>query len=90
MIVVVELKGRNVEHGADQVMATAHRWKVVEDRCDRIAGLIVGRQVPGATTAIQLKRERFAKRFGGPLHVVNRNCDYKLEHLLSFKGPFKS
>lgn len=87
--VIVELKGRNVEHGADQVFGTATQWKEVERRCQRIAGLIVGRQTPGASTAMQVKKKRFAARFKGPLHVVSANSAYKLESILSFKGPFR-
>lgn len=89
-VVIVELKGRNVEHGADQILATAEKWKNQEQRADAIAGLIVGRQVPAASTTVQIKKNQFAKRYGGPLHVVNANCEYELAHLLSFKGPFKA
>lgn len=88
--VIIELKGRNVEHAADQIYATAIKWRDQEGRCQRIAGLIVGRQTPGASTAMQVKKKKFSQRFGGPLHVVGRNSSYVLEHVLSFKGPFKS
>jgi hypothetical protein len=87
--VVIELKGRGVEHGADQILATAQRWRN-EGRFDRIGGLIVARQYPRASASIQLRQQRFARGFAGPLHVVTRNASYRMEWLLSFKGPFRS
>jgi hypothetical protein len=89
-VVIVELKGRNVEHGAKQVIATATKWIDKIGKDFKVAGLIVGRQVPAATTSIQIKKQEFARKFGGPLHVVNANCDYRFEHIHSFKGPFKA
>jgi hypothetical protein len=83
------LKGRSVEHGADQVLATAELWTSKEHRCDRICGLIVARQYPKAATAIQVRLDRFAKRYAGPLHVVTKNDEFHLENLLSFKGPYR-
>lgn len=88
-VVVIELKGRNVEHAADQVMSTARKWCRDEDRCDRIAGLIVGRQTPGASTAMQRKKKIFQKEYGGPLHVVKSDGLFDIDCLLSFKGPLR-
>ena len=68
--VIVELKGKNVEEAANQIFATAHHWKITEARCQSIAGLIVGRSCPKANTRMQIKKELFAKKFGGPLHLV--------------------
>lgn len=87
--VVVELKGRGVEHGADQITATAHRWVTTEQRCDRIAGLIVARQYPKSSASIQRKQEHFAKTFQAPLHVVTKNTAYEFEFLFSFRGPHR-
>ena len=88
--IVVELKGRDVEHAAVQIAATSTLWKNVEGRCGKIAGLIVARQYPKASTVIQLKQRSFVKTFGGPLHVVNHCPEVYFDHVLSFRGPFKA
>lgn len=87
--IIIELKGRNVEDAAKQIFATAHHWKVTEQRCQSIAGLIVGRSCPKANTKMQIRKERFAKKFGGPLHLVTHNPELQFEHVLSFRGPYK-
>jgi hypothetical protein len=88
LAVVVELKGRCVEHGAKQVIATSALWRK-EQRCTRICGLIVARQYPKASTSIQLKQQEYAKKFSGPLHVVTGNYAFEIENLLSFRGPHR-
>src|SRR5437868_6813688 len=69
LAVVIELKGRSVEHAAKQIAETSSLWRA-EQRFDRICGLIVARQYPRASASIQLKQQQYARRFGGPLHVV--------------------
>lgn len=86
--IFVELKGKNVEHGAGQVIATAAHWRQA-GRVARFAGLIVARQYPKASASIQLKQQAFARSFRGPLHVVTSNQEYTFENVLSFKGPLK-
>lgn len=87
--VVIELKGRGIEHGAAQVMATASLWKS-DGRVDRVCGLIVGASPPRARTGIQVRQDAFTKKFRSPLHVVRQNTEYVWEHLFSFKGPLRS
>jgi hypothetical protein len=87
--VVVELKGRGIEHGAAQIMATARLWKD-EGRVDRVCGLIVGASPPRARTSIQVRQDVFNKKFRSPLHVVRQNTEYVWDHLFSFKGPFRA
>ena len=86
---MLELKGRNVEHGCKQILATATTVKRKFSHC-KFAALIVCSQFPRFSTAIQKAKERFAKEFNGPLHVVSRNCEYEVDHLFSFKGPHSS
>jgi hypothetical protein len=87
--VIVELKGGNVQHGADQVLSTARHWTACEKRCDRVAGLIVGRQSPQANATMQLKKQEFTRRYGGPLHVVGQNEEYQWGALFEFRNPLK-
>jgi hypothetical protein len=85
---IVELKGRNVEHACDQIWHTA---QLVHRNCpgSKLAGLIVCSQFPRFNTAIQKAKTSFARQFSGPLHVVSRNCEYDVDHVFSFRGPHR-
>jgi hypothetical protein len=86
--IIIELKGRDIEHAIKQVFATAEFWKS-EKRCQYFAALIVGRQFPRASASIQLKQQRFARVYKAPLHIVTHDPTVRFDHVLSFKGPFK-
>lgn len=87
--VIVELKGRGIEYGAEQVDATCTLWTKTLQRADRVCGLIVGICPPKARPSILVKQDRFKTKFGGPLHVVRENTTYEFDQLFSFKGPRK-
>jgi hypothetical protein len=87
--IIIELKGRDVEHGADQVYSTTHLWLRAEQRCEKVAGIIVARQYPKASTSIQRKQQAYARAFKAPLHVVNHNPEVNFAKVLLFSGPFK-
>jgi len=89
-VIIIELKGKHVVHGAEQVIETAKKWKEQDRLKGKVAGLIIGHQCPGATTAMQIRKSKFATQFGGPIHVVNKNDQFEIDHILSFKGPYKS
>ena len=86
--VVVELKGRDVEKAAKQVVATAQQWKNDLKRVDEIAGLSVATRFPKASTRIQIQQSEFQKRFLSPLHVVCHNAEYEFDAIFTFK-PLK-
>lgn len=87
--VIIELKGKNVEHGAKQIHATAQYWRSEGHVCGKIAGLLVCTRYPRASTSIQKSQQAFQKLFSGPLHVVTKNYEYQIENVLSFKGPHR-
>ena len=80
--VIVELKGKDVEHATKQVVATAKLWKQKGLCQGKLAGLIVCSQYPKASTSVQKKQQAFASEFSGQLHVRTRNREYDLEQLL--------
>ena len=87
--VIVELKGKDVEHAVKQVEATASHWQEQGYRVGRLAALIVSTQFPKANTQVRKAQENFAKKYKGPLHVVTKNYEGCLERVLSFNGPHK-
>jgi hypothetical protein len=86
---VIELKGVDTQHAADQVYATAEFWLADPDAPNDICGLIICKQFPKTTSSMQVKINKFATRFKRPLHVVTHNGQFHFAHLFSFKGPFK-
>jgi hypothetical protein len=87
--VIVELKGKNVEHAVRQVLATAKYWLAGKLLEGRIAGLIVCARYPRVDTTVQRSQQEFTKQFKGPLHIVCRNGEYDIECVLSFRGPHR-
>lgn len=88
--VIVELKGKNVEHGAKQILATASHWTSNKYRAGKIAGLIVCRQYPSGSTSVQKAKDTFRKLYKAPLHVITRDVPLDFDNVYSFKGPHKS
>ncbi|WP_431322549.1 hypothetical protein [Rhizobium sp. YTU87027] len=85
--VIVELKGKHIEHGAKQVEATAVFLRGIGYNMPKLAGLIVGNGYPKANSTLQKFQASFRKSFGGPLHVVTKNDDFVFEKVLSSTGP---
>jgi hypothetical protein len=80
---IVELKGRDVEHGATQVMATAEYLTSNKHRNGLIAALIVCRKYPKEDSIVQRRQLAFAKKFKGPLKVSEKTV-YEFEKCFSF------
>lgn len=86
--VIVELKGKDVVHAYEQILATAKSLKACSQRPVRIAGLIVCTEYPrGIARSAQRLRDQFAREFKGPIHVVASNNEYVIEKVLAFNGP---
>lgn len=85
--IIVELKGRDVDHAVTQINATARYWHGAGMRVGRVAGLIVARQFPRASTKVQRAQQSFSRQFKGPLHVVTKNYQYTFEQVLAYDGP---
>ncbi|WP_146140343.1 hypothetical protein [Alsobacter soli] len=86
---IVELKGKNVEHAVDQVIATADKIKNANNEEILLGALIVCTQFPRINTKIQKAKDTMRKRFNAPLHVVTKNYEFFFEAVMSFKGPHK-
>lgn len=85
--VIIELKGKDLSHGAKQVTATAEYMLSNGCRRGRLAGIVIGVQVPSIDSRLQRAKVEFSKRFGGPLHFVSRNMEFQFLRLLAADGP---
>ena len=86
--VVVELKGKDVVHAVEQILETASELATCERKRGPFGGLVVCNQYPRIDTKIQKLKAQFAKVYKGPVHVVTKNYEFRLERVLSFAGPF--
>lgn len=66
---IIEFKGRDVEHALDQIMATAGLVRQCEKPRGPLAGLVVCRQYPSFDTRVQKFIKRFATAYGGPVKI---------------------
>ncbi len=88
--VLVELKGTDVDHAVEQIMATLSFWipnsYFDKDNTFKLAGLIVCSQYPKIDTKIQRAKLAIAKKYRVPLHVRARNLDYSFCDLATFSA----
>jgi hypothetical protein len=85
--ILIELKGMDVNHAVEQIMATAQFWSENDFRTGRIAGLVVSSRKPSNDTKIQRFQLAFLKKYKSPLHVWPKNDEFIFENVLEFKGP---
>ena len=60
--VIVELKGKDIEHGCEQILATHARWKSVPPFSPSIGGLIVFTRSPLSSADQSSKKALFLKK----------------------------
>lgn len=84
--VVIELKGRDVDHAVEQIEATMRFWSNHASRGEntKLAALIVCAQYPRIDTKIQQAKHRLARGHGAPLHIRTRNGEYEFCSLAQY------
>lgn len=85
--VLVELKGSDVDHAVDQIDATLRFWRQNGWLGKVFAGLVVCTRYPRQDTKIQRLRNRFARDYGAPLHVVRHGQEFEFGRVLAMDGP---
>lgn len=87
--VIIELKGKNVDHAVEQVKETIEYWISNKLINGRISSLIVCSEYPRFDTKVQRARDFLARQYKAPLHVVTKNMEFDFDALLSMRGPLK-
>lgn len=78
--VVVELKGKNIDHALEQVLATCTKWKNVPPFSKKIGALIIFSRSPERSAAIDDSKKRFLQTHGIWLEMnKNNQTEYKFE-----------
>lgn len=70
--VIVELKGKNLEHACDQVFAAARHENVKPHISGQIGFLIICSRFPSLTTSVQLAKVKAKKIYGANFHVYTK------------------
>ncbi|MBR7800503.1 hypothetical protein [Undibacterium fentianense] len=84
---MIELKGMDVDHAVEQVLSTAKFWHDTALREGKIAALVVSSRYPRFDSKVARYKEKFARQFKGPLHLVTKNQEYCMERVVEFNGP---
>ncbi|WP_186148011.1 hypothetical protein [Burkholderia gladioli] len=80
--IVVELKGSDVDHAIEQVLATAKLAEKERKDGERIAALIACTRYPKIDTKVQRGKQRFSDLHNGRLHIVTKSCEHIFEEVL--------
>jgi len=67
--VIVELKGKDIEHARDQIVATLPAWKAHPPFSAKVAGLIVCSRSPLSSSDLQVMKAKVSKNYGMSLTV---------------------
>lgn len=84
--VLVELKGRNVEHACDQLFASAGHGDVKPLLEANLGFLIVCSKFPRFDTYVLKAKSRAAKDFKAGFHVVCDKGNFDIEKVCSISG----
>lgn len=78
--VIVELKGKDVKHAAEQIVATLGKWRSVPAFSSKIGGLIVFTHCPMSAAEIGDLKKRLLKQHGIWMEVdKDQKTEYKFE-----------
>jgi hypothetical protein len=78
--VVVELKGKDIDHALEQILATCAKWQEAPRFSKRLGGLVVFSRSPDRSAAIDDWKKRFLQTHGIWLEMNKSNQkEYRFE-----------
>jgi hypothetical protein len=78
--VIVELKGKDIAHGVEQIVATLVRWKGMPSFSKKIGGLIVFTRCPMRAAEIGDMKKRLLQKHGLWMEIdKDQKTEYRLE-----------
>ena len=89
--VVIELKGVNVDHALNQIEVSFEKLQAAGKLTGKLGALIVCSKTsrhPSFTSKLQKMKEKLAKSYQAPLHIVTSNREYEISRVVSHNGPF--
>lgn len=85
--VLVELKGRNVEHACDQLFASASHPNVQPLLKPNIGFLIICSKYPKFDTFVRKAKDRAMKQYRAGFHVVKNAGEFEISRVTAIDGP---
>jgi hypothetical protein len=79
-----------VDRAVDQIIATMKYWCDEGRTNGKLGALVVCTRYPKIDTKIQRAKNKPAKSFKSPLHIVTKNYEFEFANLLNLLGPHKS
>lgn len=78
--VIVELKGKDIDHAARQIVATLGAWKQAPPFSEKVGGLIVFTRSPKAAAEIGELKKRMLKQHGLWMEIdKDQKTEYRFE-----------
>ncbi len=78
--VIIELKGKDIAHAAEQIVATLLKWKQAPPYSDRIGGLIVFTRCPMRAAEIGDMKKRLLRQHGLWMEIdKDQKTEYQFE-----------
>ena len=85
--IIVELKGKGIDHALKQILASHARWKAAPPFSKRIGGLIVFSRSPDRSASMDDTRKRFLQTHGIWLEMnKNNQTEYRFENFTGKKA----
>ncbi len=82
-VLIIELKGKDLGHGAKQAFATAEWLKSNGKLKDSVGAIVLGTQVPRISTVLQRHMQEFRAGYSGRLQFASRSLEQSFEQLVS-------
>jgi len=78
--VIVELKGKDIEYAAEQIVATWARWKAIPGASKKFGGLIVFTRCPFRAAEINNMKKRLLRQYGLWMEIdKDQKTEYRFE-----------
>jgi hypothetical protein len=78
--IVIELKGKDIDHAAEQILATLRKWKKAPPFSKRIGGLIVFTRCPKSSADLGDLKKRTLRQHGLWMEIdKDQKTEYRFE-----------
>jgi hypothetical protein len=86
--VIVELKGSNVAHACEQVIASASHEAIKPLLHGKIGFLIISSRFPRFDTYVAKAKQRCARELKAGFHVVCSQGEFDIARVVAINGPY--
>lgn len=84
--ILIELKGKDVAHACDQLLATIEKDSVRNILEDRVGFLVICRKFPRFDTFVARAKQKCAREFKAGFHVVCDQGEFDIDQVAAING----